>query len=458
MKRTISLLISLVLLMALLPGCAQSETEADVPVSEPEVLRSARELADMALPFSGHDGTLDFEYLNGDEDGARLATYIEAVCGLAEDQWEDAAVIRGTGASAFEIVVLRLGDEEAAGQMETVLTDYLTVREGAFTGYAPAEAEMASNGKVRREGRTLGLFICPDPEGAADAFTAACNGEELPALPEPEPVVEPVEEADDFTPMFELRDLLHRILLEAACPEWGGLGNDRGWSNGGDNWAASIEAKYGITADQYEDCGIAYWGPQMFELKYEGPQVSAEDFDPELAVVIIRNRHELALFRTATEDGALELVQALNSYKAARLEEIEESKKLEGAQVEDLEAEAAALEKAVAVSSGHYAALITSEYVDEAVRLFPRAVNDPNTNGYFRRYIDGLQPAAVTDPDPDYPDRVRFTPPGRRTCLSMTPPPSSLPGRRGIPPGCPGTMRPSIPPPKRSWRRSWRTA
>ena len=28
------------------------------------------------------------------------------------------------------------------------------------------------------------------------------------------------------------------------------------------------------------------------------------------------------------------------------------------------------------------------------------------------RYIEGLQPAAVTDPDPDYPDRVRFTPPG----------------------------------------------
>ena len=166
MRRTVSLLLSLLLILLL--GCKQAE---DVPASaeadpselagtdEPSEQPDVRMLADAVLPRAGKVEALELESLNRDTDADRLAAYIELVCGLTRDGWEDADVIRGTGASAFEIVVLRLGDEETAKSLEPVLTDYLTTREGAFTGYAPDEAEMASNGQVRREERTVGLFI-----------------------------------------------------------------------------------------------------------------------------------------------------------------------------------------------------------------------------------------------------------------------------------------------------------
>lgn len=407
MKRIISLLIPLALLLALLPACSPSVAAPDppMPAPEPEEPFTAQELADMVFPASGGDKTLTFEYLNAAGDADRLSTYIEAVCGLSRDQWRDAAVIRATGASAFEIAILRLEDEDAAASLEPVLTDYLSAREGAFAGYAPAEADMVAGGSVRREGRTLGLFICPDPEKAEAAFTAACNGEEPPSLPEP------AEEPDDFAPAFEIHDLLHRLLLEAACPDWDELSQDggKGWTSGKRDWTSMIEAKYGIAEDRFEDYASAYWGPQRYECAGE---VDAENYDSAQIIVVQRNTREVVIFQAAAEDGAKELAQALNGYRTRRLEEIERLKEVEGAPVEDLETEAAALEKAQAVSAGHYAALIVSDYAEEAVRLFPRAVNDPDTSGFFRRYMDGVQSAPPADPDPDYPDRVRFTPPG----------------------------------------------
>ena len=413
MKRAISVLLSLALLLGLLPACAQTAAEPEPPAEEPEAAIAARELAETVLPASGRAETLDVERLNADEDGARLAAYIEAVCGLTGEQWEDAAVIRGMGASAFEIIVLRLGNEEAAGKIETVLTEYLTVREGAFTGYAPAEAEMASKGKVRREAQYVGLFICPDPAGAEAMFSAACKGEEPPPLPEPEP--EPVEEpeTDGFTPAFEIQDLLHRLLVEAACPDWFSLdAKTRGWSDSkiAGRLADEAQAKYGLTTDQFEVCGCVYWGPQFYE-------AVGDVSDP---TIIARNVHEVTVFQTATEDGARELAQALSDYKAIRLEQLEQRKVFTDETMPDFaqtirqnaEEEAETLADAQVVSSGHYAALIVSEYAENAVRLFPRIVNDPATSGCHQRYLDGIEPAAVADPDPDYPDRVRFTPPG----------------------------------------------
>lgn len=194
MKRVFSLLLCLVLAMGLLSGCGPSGEEKDPPAPAPEELLSVRELAEAALPRSGKEEGLEVERLDRETDGERLAAYIETVCGLKEDQWEDAAVIRGTGASAFEIVVLRLGDEDAAAGLETVLAEYLTAREGAFTGYAPAEAEMAANGLVRREERTVGLFICPDPEGAGETFRSILETGKIPEPPRPEPV--PVQEIE----------------------------------------------------------------------------------------------------------------------------------------------------------------------------------------------------------------------------------------------------------------------
>ena len=168
MKKTLSLMVSMALLLALLTGCGEKEdqvvpveAEASVPVETAE-LPDVRTLAEAALRASGKEAALEVERLDRETDADRLAVYVEAVCGLDGEAWEDAAVIRGTGASAFEIMVLRLESEDAATGMETVLAEYLTDRAGAFGGYAPEEAEMAANGLVRREGRTVGLFICPE--------------------------------------------------------------------------------------------------------------------------------------------------------------------------------------------------------------------------------------------------------------------------------------------------------
>ncbi|MDE7221569.1 MAG: DUF4358 domain-containing protein [Oscillospiraceae bacterium] len=384
MKRLISLLLSLSLLLALLPACSQSGSEPDpsVPVEEGDALLTVRELAETVLPASGREEALDIERLNTDEDADRLAAYIEAICGLVREEWEDAAVIRGMGASAFELVVLRLGDEDAAAGLEPVLTNYLTVRAGAFTGYAPAEAEMASNGRVRREGRTLGLFICPDPEGAGAAFAAACNGEALPAPVEPEPEPEP--EPDGFTPLFGLEDLLHRLLLEAACPEWRSV--EKSWSTpSGTNSA---------TANWIPDDGGDWTLGGVVEWSV--------DEDGNIAAFTWDIEYEVSVYLMESEEEAADWAGTLSQ----RLKDEENKYRQRDDQVK-----AELLANGQAVSAGRYVASIVSDHTEDAVLLFPRIVNDPETNGFFRRYIDGLQSAVVTDPDPDYPGRVRFTPP-----------------------------------------------
>ena len=74
-------------------------------------------------------------------------------------------------------------DEDAAKDGEKALKDYLHSREGDFTGYAPEQADMVAGGVVCHSGTWLGLFICPDPEGARAAFEAALKGETLPQQP-----------------------------------------------------------------------------------------------------------------------------------------------------------------------------------------------------------------------------------------------------------------------------------
>ncbi|MBD5149658.1 MAG: DUF4358 domain-containing protein [Oscillibacter sp.] len=383
MKRTFSILLSLALLLAVLPACARTAAEPDTPAKEPEVLTAARELAETVLPASARAETLEVERLNADEDADRLAAYIEAVCGLTGEQWEDAAVIRGMGASAFEIVVLRLEDEEAAENTKAVLTDYLAVREGAFTGYAPDEAEMASNGRVRREGQYVGLFICPDPAGAEDMFSAACRGEELPALPEPASGPEPSPDPEPL--VLPLRDILHRLLLEAACPEWRSV--EKFWTGDDSNYVS------------------AYWAPDDGNEWTPGGKTQFEfnaDGEP-IAVVKSSWEYGVTIFQMESSEAA----ENQTAYNKLGLEEQEEQYRQEG---DEIKAELMA--NGQAFSCGCYAVTIISDHTEDAVRLFPRIVNDPDTNGYFTRYIEGLQPAAVTDPDPDYPDRVRFNPPG----------------------------------------------
>lgn len=409
MKRAVSLLVSLALLLGLLPGCGQT---GDTPASpepepaelaEPSELPAAQALAEAVLPASGKEEGLEVEGLNRDADAERLAAYIEAICGLAADQWEDAAVIRGTGASAFEIVVLRLGDEDAAAGLETVLAEYLTDREGAFTGYAPAEAEMAANGLVRREERTVGLFICPDPERAGQAFAAAYHGEALP-LP-----AEPVQAAS-FQASQEMKPLLDAFTEVcggeiAEIQEAGGMVAAAA-PNVTDGFSEMAETAYGIAPGQWAD---------GFVLQSLSPDVSL---------------FELAAFRMTDQDTAKQGMDALWTYKEntqARFCTIDS----DGVKIvaEEQADSYLYMSGAHVVQNGEYIGLMICQNAEGAQEAFNRALHsvqsaEPSENPDRQspedlpvtEIMEGVFVTEVTwkdadgAPDPDHPGRIRYVP------------------------------------------------
>ena len=185
MKRMISLLLSAAVMLAFLSACQGPDALPEPPEREPAAL----DVVNAMLPVSGYEGQSgSLEYLSAGEDGTGFLTaYLENAYGLPEGTWEDAAVIRATGASAFELTVLRLESEEEAARTAALLTSYLINREGDFAGYAPEQADMAASGDIAQDGPYTALCICPDPDRAAAAFTAAVNGSGTlpPATPRP---------------------------------------------------------------------------------------------------------------------------------------------------------------------------------------------------------------------------------------------------------------------------------
>lgn len=174
MKRIIFLLLSATLLLALLP--AYHETAA--PSETPERQLAALEVVNAILPVSGYDHQSgELEYLTAERDGTEyLAVYLENAYGLSEGAWQDAAVIRAIGASAFELAVLRLENEDKADRIAALLTLYLSNRQKDFAGYAPVQTNMVANGNIARSGPYVALCICPSPDQTTAVFTAAVNG------------------------------------------------------------------------------------------------------------------------------------------------------------------------------------------------------------------------------------------------------------------------------------------
>lgn len=395
MRKIVALLLCAALLLTLLPACEDGVGTA-YPTAHPEEPSgtmsqagrelTARELVDAVFGASGQDAAA-VEGLYADEDSERLRTYTDNAYGL-EDPWQDGAVVRSTGASALEFAVLRMADEEAAARAVPVLMDYRSAREGDFTGYAPAEADMAADGKVQQRGSYVALFICPDPDGAGEAFDVALSGETPPRQPavSPGPTEEPKPE-----PVLELQDLLFRVLVGSACPEWIDV-EEKAWTRypvqgqsitvDGYVIVDDVERKYDIVPSQYEQCVVAWWD-----------QAWLED-----AV------YELCVFRVEDEDAAATIVDALTSY----LEEREARFRADGQ-----DGEADLLHGGRIVQAGRYVALIVSNHAEEAALLFPRAVSSDETRGFFQRFIQEGQPKAPEDPDPEHPDRTRFTPPGK---------------------------------------------
>lgn len=353
MKRAVSLLLSAALLLSLLSACRKPADEPDSPAAE----RSALELVDAVLPHCGFDRvSVDVEYLTAEEGEDFLAAYLENAYGL-EVPWEDAAVIRATGASAFELAVLRMTDENAAVRAASSLMSYLYSRQGDFAGYAPAEADMVANGSINQQGVYAALFICPNTAGADAAFLAALNGN----FTQGDDAV-----TDAITDVKGLRDFLvsDRGMDGAALEKLddGDL----------DALSAYVEDAYGLTPDQWDECAIA-----------KGTGDSA---------------FEVAVFRFpggsegAARERAWMAESALNDYLDAR-----------EAQFDSATEQAKLLHRALVVDAEEYMVLLACEDAEGAAGAFSSA-SGVMGYGWSIRY-------PYLDTDPDFPDRCAFTPP-----------------------------------------------
>ncbi len=181
MKRSLCLCLCLALAAALLPGCRSLEPEAQAGPALP-----AADIAAAAAEAAGGapEGAESLDSAGGE----MFPAYVRAAYGIGEDAWEEGALIRGTGAVAFEIAVLRFAGEEQARQGAGQLEAYQLAREGDFTGYAPDQAALVAGGIVRQEGAYAGLFLCQEPGRAEEAFVSALR---TGVLPTPGPTAEP---------------------------------------------------------------------------------------------------------------------------------------------------------------------------------------------------------------------------------------------------------------------------
>ena len=239
MKRMASLLLAAALLLGLLSAC-QEPAPSSSAVSAKEWTVS--ELTELAFDYSGREDRDGLEGVNAETDREWMTAYLENAYGL-EEPWEDAAVVRATGASAFEIAVLRMEDDSAAVRAATALMSYIYSRQGDFAGYAPAEADMVANGSIMQNGPFAALFICQDPEGAYQIVEAALSGKYDPDQPEPSSEI-----IDDVK---GLRDFLvtDQGMEDAELEKL----------DDGDSDALSVylEEAYGLSRDQWEECAVA---------------------------------------------------------------------------------------------------------------------------------------------------------------------------------------------------------
>ena len=308
MKRILSLLLCVALLLTLLSACQEpaSESTATVSPTVAEIEWTVGELATLAFEHSGYEDD-DLEFLYADIDRETITFYIENVYGL-QDPWEDAAVFRATGMSAFEIAVLCMEDSTTVAQAVTALEDYIANRQGDFVGYAPAEADMVANGRIIQDGPFVALFICPDTDGASEVVAQALKGE---ILPEPEPTIS----ADAITDVKELRDwLVSYCGMEETELE---LLDD----SDSDALNAYIEDSYGLNRNQWMECAIARGtGDSAFEVAVmTGANDWALSSDIKKSLDWYLNSKQIAFQDNAEEKSMLS--QAVSAGGVARSEE-----------------------------------------------------------------------------------------------------------------------------------------
>lgn len=167
MKRTLSLLLALILL---LPGCGKKE---DVTTGQ-----DAGTIARVILAYL--DESRDADALTWYLEPSDIDGYIKDYYKLEDVPWADGAVVRMEGARAFELAVLRV-DEQNVETVTAALQDYLLDRKGSFIGYFPDQVDLIDNALILSKGQWAALLVCEDPNQAESAFES-CFGEGINAV------------------------------------------------------------------------------------------------------------------------------------------------------------------------------------------------------------------------------------------------------------------------------------
>lgn len=172
-KRTLPLLLTLTVLLTACvssPNKNDDSTELSCP-SIAEIMLAAVETDELNL-----EAYYDLSYVQ---------SYSADYYGLSGVTLSDGAIIRGQGASAFELAVLILPAQNVSLAAEK-LQDYLLRRQGAFTGYAPDQAALLENALVLTHTQCVALIACEHPDAVRDAFES-CFGDGVNAVPRTAP-------------------------------------------------------------------------------------------------------------------------------------------------------------------------------------------------------------------------------------------------------------------------------
>ena len=141
MKKIVSVLLAVMLLVTAFCSCGKSETAVDPAALANDVLQNCR-FTDSLNPVDG-----------------KVAVMIHEV---DEADVADVLYYGGTGATADEITVFTAVDESAAGRILAQAQSYVAKRIESFKNYGPEGALMLENAIVRQSGKYVVIVVCGD--------------------------------------------------------------------------------------------------------------------------------------------------------------------------------------------------------------------------------------------------------------------------------------------------------
>jgi len=96
-----------------------------------------------------------------DDDAAGV---LYSLYGLTENDYDDLSVYMSTGATAEEIAVISVENEDQAAKVGAVLVDRIDAQIKSYENYAPDEVEKLSNAIVEQVDDVVILIVCEDYE------------------------------------------------------------------------------------------------------------------------------------------------------------------------------------------------------------------------------------------------------------------------------------------------------